>query len=55
LIPNALFAGFVQDETYPLAFVVVVEGAGSGSQTCVPIVNQVLNSCVTVLRMEKTS
>ncbi|MBP3412304.1 MAG: penicillin-binding protein [Oscillospiraceae bacterium] len=52
LVPNALFAGFVQDEKYPLAYVVVVEGAGSGSETCVPIISQVLNSCVTVLGME---
>ncbi len=52
LVPNALFAGFVQDSKYPLAYVVVVEGAGSGSQTCIPIVNQVLNACVTVLGME---
>ena len=52
LAPNALFAGFVQDAKYPLAFVVVVEGGGSGSQTCLPIVNQVLNACVTVLDME---
>lgn len=52
LVPNALFAGFVQDSNYPLAYVVVVEGAGSGSETCVPIVNQILNACVTVLGME---
>ena len=52
LTPNALFAGFVQEAKYPLAFVVVVEGGGSGSQTCIPIVNQVLNACVTVLDME---
>ncbi len=52
LVPNALFAGFVQDSKYPLAYVVVVEGGGSGSETCVPIVNQVLNACVAVLNME---
>ena len=52
LIPNALFAGFIQDPDYPLAFVAVVEGGGSGSQTCIPIVNQVLNACVAVLDME---
>lgn len=52
LVPNALFAGFVRDSRYPLAFVVVVEGGGSGSQTCIPIVNQVLNACVAALSME---
>lgn len=52
LAPNALFAGFVQDSNYPLAFVVVVEGGGSGSQTCLPIVNQVLNACVAAMDME---
>ena len=52
LVPNALFAGFVQDDNYPLAYVVVVEEGGSGSQTCVPIVNQVLNACVTALGMD---
>ncbi len=52
LVPNALFAGFVQDANYPLAFVAVVEGGGSGSQTCIPIVNQVLNACVAALSME---
>lgn len=44
--PNAVFAGFVQDETYPLAFVVVVENGGSGSSTCTPIVKQVLDACI---------
>ncbi len=52
LTPNALFAGFLQDPNYPLAFVAVVEGGGSGSQTCIPIMNQVLNACVTALSME---
>ena len=27
-----MFAGFVQDEAYPLAFVVFAEQGGSGSQ-----------------------
>ncbi len=49
---NALFAGFLQDPHYPLAYVVVVEGGGSGSETCLPIVKQVLDACVTVLSME---
>lgn len=42
LMPNATFAGFVADEEYPLAFVVVVENGGSGSEICVPILSKVL-------------
>lgn len=42
---NAMFAGFVQDERYPLAFFVAVEGGGYGSYTCVPIISQVLQVC----------
>jgi len=42
LQPNATFAGFVSDEEYPLAFVVVVENGGSGSEVCVPILSKVL-------------
>lgn len=43
--PNAMFAGFVQDEAYPLAFFVAVEGGGYGTDVCVPIVSQVLSAC----------
>ncbi len=46
---NAMFAGFVQDEEYPLAFIVVVENGGYGSSTCVPILSKVLAACKTVL------
>lgn len=42
---NALFAGFVADEEYPLAFIVVVENGGYGSSTCVPILSKVLAAC----------
>ena len=45
----AMFAGFVADEDYPLAFIVVVEGGGYGSATCIPILTKVLNSCKSVL------
>lgn len=45
LLPNATFAGFVTDEEYPLAFVVVAENAGSGSEVCVPIISKVLTAC----------
>ncbi len=44
--PNAMFAGFVQDENYPLAFIVIVEDAGSGSAVCVPIISSVLSACM---------
>lgn len=46
---NALFAGFVTDEQYPLAFIAVVENGGFGSSTCVPILSQVLAECRKVL------
>ena len=44
--PNAMFAGFVQDDRYPLAFIVVVEEGGYGSQTAAPIAGQVLSVCI---------
>ena len=46
---NAMFAGFVQNENYPLAFIVVVENGGFGSGTCVPILSKVLAECKLVL------
>lgn len=45
-LANAMFAGFVQDESCPLAFVAVVERAGSGSEVCIPIINAVLQVCI---------
>ena len=47
--PNAMFAGFVSDPEYPLAFIVVVENGGYGSHTCVPILSSVLAECKAVL------
>ena len=47
--PHATFAGFIRDERYPLAFIVIVEHGGSGSATCAPIAGQVLNACVSAL------
>lgn len=44
--PNAMFAGFVVDEEYPLAFIVVVEDSGSGSQVCSSIAGAVLQACM---------
>lgn len=49
LVPNAMFAGFVADEDYPLAFIVVVENGGYGAHTCVPIISKVLTACKEVL------
>ena len=46
MAPHATFAGFVADAAYPLAFVVMVEHGGAGSQTCVPIAAAVLAACV---------
>lgn len=43
--PNATFAGFCTDREYPLAFFVVVEDAGSGAKTCIPIISAVLEGC----------
>ncbi len=43
--PNAMLAGFVEDEQYPLAFVVCVEDGGYGSAVCLPIASQVLAAC----------
>ena len=48
-VSNAMFAGFVADETYPLAFIVVVENGGYGSSTCVPILSKVLAECKAVM------
>jgi peptidoglycan glycosyltransferase len=46
---NAMFAGFVTDADYPLAFVVAVEDAGYGRHVCVPILSEVLAVCKEVL------
>ena len=49
---NAMFAGFVDSEQYPLAFVVVVENGGYGSHTCVPVISKVLAACKSVMDAE---
>ena len=46
---NAMFAGFVTDEEYPLAFIVAVEDAGYGKQVCIPILSKILSVCKEVL------
>ena len=47
--PNAVFTGFVKDEQYPLAFIVIVEDGGYGREICVPIMSRVLEACKQVL------
>lgn len=42
---NAMFAGFVTDPEYPLAFIVAVEDAGYGRHVCVPILSEILSAC----------
>jgi hypothetical protein len=44
-----LFAGFVMDESYPIAFFAAVEDAGYGRQVCVPIISKLLEVCMEVL------
>lgn len=48
--PNAMLAGFTQDEDCPLAFVICVEDAGYGATVCIPIASTVLEACKSVLR-----
>jgi len=48
-VSNAMFAGFVADEEYPLAFMVVVENGGYGASACVPVISKVLSACKTVM------
>ena len=50
---TATFAGFVLDERYPLAFIVVVEEGGAGSATCAPIAGSVLQACINVMDGER--
>ncbi len=52
LTPNATFAGFIQSNEYPLAFIVIVEQGGSGSGVAGPIAGQVLRSCVAAMDEE---
>ena len=47
--PHATFAGFLQDEQYPLAFIVIVENGGSGSAACAPIAGQILKACIAAM------
>ncbi len=42
--PTAMLAGFVEDEQFPLAFIVCVEDAGYGKTVCIPIISKVLEA-----------
>ena len=48
--PNAVFTGFVSDKDCPLAFIIVVEEGGFGTQTCMPVISQVLEVCAQELK-----
>lgn len=50
--PNAMFAGFVADEEYPLAFIVAIENGESGRRTCIPVLSEVLAACKEVMDTE---
>lgn len=43
---NAWFTGFLDDDDHPLAFVVMVEGGGSGAKTAGRVANTVLQKAV---------
>ncbi len=40
--PTSMLAGFLADSEHPLAFIITVEEGGSGRQTCIPILEQLL-------------
>lgn len=48
-VSNAMLAGFVADEEYPLAFICVVENAGYGATVDIPIMSKVLAACKSVM------
>ena len=41
-LPHAWITGFISDETYPVAFAVVVENSGWGAQYAIPVACEVL-------------
>lgn len=45
-VPHAWFTGYITNTGLPLAFVVVVENAGSGSSAAAPIANAVLQAAM---------
>lgn len=45
-LPHAWFVGYITNEDFPLAFVVVVENAGGGAAVAAPIANRVLQAAL---------
>lgn len=43
--PNALLCGFANNNTCPIAFLIIVENSGSGGAVCLPIAQQILKTC----------
>ncbi len=43
---NAMFAGFLDDEQLPLAFIVCIEDGGYGRRVAIPVISQVLEACL---------
>lgn len=50
---TATFAGFIAEEDYPLAFIVIVEEGGAGSSVAAPVARSVLEACMNVLDGER--
>jgi len=46
LDPHAWFFGYITNEGFPLAFVVVVENGGGGAAVAAPIANTVLQAAI---------
>lgn len=45
-VPNSWFTGFIKNDDYPYAFIVLVENGGSGSQVAGSVANRVLQAIV---------
>jgi len=44
--PHAWYVGYITNEDYPLAFVVIVENSGGGTAVASPIANAVLQRAI---------
>ena len=43
---NAMFTGFIDDEELPLAFIVCIEDGGYGRKVAIPVISEVLETCL---------
>lgn len=43
---NAMFTGFIDDDSLPLAFIVCIEDGGYGRKVAIPVISQVLEDCL---------